>query len=222
MKSGLGCLDNRSLTASAHKAALRPSHSALSNRGLVFQAERWPFAALKTKKSWMEKGNPLTPAPTKAQIFKCWWSKNPNLRFGIIFLWPTVKKELKDLRKGGCFEEFSHWQLPYEQGSICQHPIWRTAEPPGDGPHGPARENSGVVRSPRGGLTFPGHRSEVKETLPEGRPLTTLVWKKPPESKQYLSSACWEHHYNMMRKIMTSGLQLNLKLNPHQLEVQSI
>lgn len=28
-----------------------------------------------------------------------------------------------------------------------------------------------------GGLTFPGHRSEVKETLPEGRPLTTLVWK---------------------------------------------
>lgn len=29
------------------------------------------------------------------------------------------------------------WQLPYEQGSICQHPIWRTAEPLGDGPHGP-------------------------------------------------------------------------------------
>lgn len=29
------------------------------------------------------------------------------------------------------------WQLPYEQGLICQHPIWRTAEPLGDGPHGP-------------------------------------------------------------------------------------
>lgn len=35
-----------------------------------------------------------------------------------------------------------------------------------------------------GGLTFPGHRSEVKETLPEGRPLTTLVWKSLVKSFQ--------------------------------------
>lgn len=61
---------------------------------------------------------------------------------------PTAKTVSE---KGGCFGEFSHWQLPYEQGSICQHPIWRTAEPLGAGPRGPQPESSGVVHSPRWG-----------------------------------------------------------------------
>lgn len=35
----------------------------------------------------------------------------------------------------------------------------------------------GLFAALAGGLTFPGHRSEVKEKLPEGRPLTTTTWK---------------------------------------------
>lgn len=51
---------------------------------------------------------------------------------------------------------------------------------PGGGPHGPAWQSSGLFAGSTGGLTFPGHRSKVTKTLPEGRPLfqlnKTLRW----------------------------------------------
>lgn len=68
------------------------------------------------------------------------------------------------------------WQLPYEQGVDLPTPHLMHSRAPGERAT-PARHDKahGLFAALAGGLTFPGHRSEVKEALPEGRPLTTLA-----------------------------------------------
>lgn len=74
---------------------------------------------------------------------------------------------------------FPSWTLDvlgsFQAGWICQHPVWA---PWGTGHMIPAWEHSEVSRSPCWVLTFPGHRSKVKQTLPEGRPLMALAGQR--------------------------------------------
>lgn len=67
----------------------------------------------------------------------------------------------------------------------CLTSMGRSANTPADAqthPWGTATrarcdKAQGLFADLAGGLPFPGHRLEVKETLPEERPLTTLLWE---------------------------------------------
>lgn len=92
----------------------------------------------------MEKGNPSTPGPTKVKTFRHLMTQKSQICGLGIFFFQTHTPSVglwghEELREEDVLGSFltADWQLPYEQGSICQHPIWRTAEPLGDGPHGP-------------------------------------------------------------------------------------
>lgn len=82
----------------------------------------------------MNGGDPSTPGPTTniCQLM------TPVCGLGILFFFRKVSAA-PQLTEDDVLGSFltAEWQLPYEQGLICQHPIWRTAEPLGDGPHGP-------------------------------------------------------------------------------------
>lgn len=67
----------------------------------------------------------------------------------------------------------------------------------------------GLFAALAGGLTFPGHRSEVKETLPEGRPLTTLAW-------QSLVKGLWCQNNTLVFPVeITIGVTLITNDNKH-------
>lgn len=140
MKSGSGCLATRRLTATAHKAAVRPSHS---ERGCQ-SAEKWSFPQLKNRATrnyeWrMEIHQLLVQLNSKHLDIR--WLESVVWEY-FSFKYTHSQEGLsgyKELREEDVLGSFltADWQLPYEQGSICQHSIWRTAEPLGDGPHGP-------------------------------------------------------------------------------------
>lgn len=114
-----------------------------------------------------------------------WWPKNPNLRFGNIFLLhtPTVRKVSGAVRS---WERRMFWGVFSRLTDSCRTSRGRSANTPSDAQPSPwgtghtARHDKaqGLFAALAGGLTFLGHRSEVKETLPEGRPFTTLAWKR--------------------------------------------
>lgn len=96
------------------------------------------------------------------------------------------------------------WQLPYEQGSICQHPIWRTAEPLGDGPHGPGMTKlRGCSQPSLGAWPFRvidprSKRHFLRGDLWRRWHGRTLV-KGLRSQNKYLSFACRDHnqcHFN--------------------------
>lgn len=62
------------------------------------------------------------------------------------------------------------------RGRSANTPSDAQSSPLGDGPHGPGMTKlRGCLQPSLGAWPFLGHRSEVKETFPEGRPLLTLA-----------------------------------------------
>lgn len=87
---------------------------------------------------------------------------------------------LQGAERGGCFGEFSHGWLTAAVRAGVDLPtphLTHSRAPGGRATRARHDKAQGLFAALAGGLTFPGHRSEVKETLPEGRPLTTLAWQ---------------------------------------------
>lgn len=151
----------------------------------------------------MEKGCPSTPGSTQVETFR-----HTMTKILISVVWgyfcfkyshsPDGLSDYKELREEDVLG--ADWQLPYEQGSICQHPIWRTAEPLGGvgGAHGPGRTKlRGCSQPSLGAWPF-----RVIDRRSKRHFLRGDLWRhwhggaslSLTESKQYLGFECWDHN----------------------------
>lgn len=202
MKSGSGCLADRRLRPTAlYQTRWERAGREWSGRFLTFQAERWRVWNRTRNYEWRKTIHNL-PGPTKVQTFK--HSKTQKTQMfvflGNIFLFCT------ELREEDVLGSFSHGWLTAAVWAGVDLPtphLTHSRAPGGRATRARHDKAQGLFAALAGGLTFPGHRSEVKKTLPEGRPLTTLAWQNLVKGlwsqNKYLSFACRDHnqcHFN--------------------------